>query len=77
MAWTLLVNCSDEIEATMITGALKEEGIPSRTQYRGASGDYMKIITGLGRDVDILVPAQEHTRAKAILESLQTEMEPE
>jgi hypothetical protein len=77
MAWALLVNCSDEFEAALIMGALKEEGIPSMTKYRSGSGDYLRIITGVGKDVDILVPAEEYSRAKSILESLQAELEPE
>ncbi len=69
MEWTFLVNCSDEFQAGMIIGFLEEEGIPSMQKYKG-SGDYMKIITGVGKDVDILVPEKDHARAKEILESL-------
>jgi len=56
---------------------LKEEGIPAVTKYRGGSGDYLKIITGVGKDVDIFVPAAEYTRATGILESLTDEAETE
>ena len=54
MEWIFLVNCRDEIEAGMIMGVLKEEGIPTMEKYSGADG-YMKIISGLGKNVDIMV----------------------
>lgn len=37
----------------------------------------MKIIGGVGKDVDIYVPADKHSRATEILESLAGEVEQE
>lgn len=75
MEWTFLVNCRDEIEAGMIMGVLKEEGIPAMEKYSGSDG-YMKIISGLGKNVDVLVAASHHARAVEVLAALQEEMEP-
>jgi len=75
MEWVFLVNCADEIEASLIMGVLKEDGIPTMEQYSG-SGGYMKIISGMGKNVDILVPASHHARATEILASLQEETDP-
>ena len=74
MKWAFLMNCRDEIEAGMIIGVLEEEGIASQTKYRG-SGDYLKIITGMGRDVDIYVPEDLVARAKEILSALEETVE--
>lgn len=76
MQWTFLVNCGDEFEAGMIIGILEAEGIQSQTQYRGAGG-YIRVITGVGKDVDIYVPAGQYVRAKEILASLAEEIDPE
>lgn len=76
MEWTFLVNCADEFEASLIIGILEQEGITSQTKYKG-SGDYMKIIGGVGKNVDIYVPADKHSQAMAILASLAEEVEPE
>jgi hypothetical protein len=75
MEWIFLVNCRDEIEAGMIMGVLKEEGIPTMEKYSGADG-YMKIISGLGKNVDIMVAASHHARATEVLAALQEELEP-
>ena len=76
MEWTFLVNCGDEFEASLIIGILTEEGIASQTKYKG-SGDYMKIIGGVGKNVDIYVPADQHFRATELLASMVEEIEPE
>lgn len=75
MEWVFLVNCRDEIEAGMIMGVLKEEGIPTMEKYSGSDG-YMKIISGLGKNVDVLVPSSHHQRATELLAALHEEMEP-
>ena len=68
MEWSFLMNCADDFEATFVMGALKEEGISTFKRYR--SGDHMKIIEGLGKDVDIFVPEEQLNRARQILEAL-------
>ena len=73
MEWTFLVNCADDFEASLIIGILEGEGITSQTKYKG-SGDYMKIIGGVGKNVDIYVPADQHSRATEILASLAEEV---
>ena len=75
MEWMFLVNCRDEIEAGMIMGVLKEEGIPTMEKYSGSDG-YMKIISGLGKNVDIMVAASHHARATEILAAFQEELDP-
>lgn len=76
MSWTFLVNCHDELEASIITGILKEEGIAFQTKYRGM-GDYLKVITGMGKDVDILVATEQYLRAKELLTAFEEEPEQE
>ncbi len=67
MEWTLLVNCADDFEADLIIGILKEEEIIAQKKYRGM-GHAMKIYGGMGRDVDIYVPAEKMTEARQILQ---------
>lgn len=77
MEWTFLINCQDEFVAGMITGILEEEGIAFQTRYQG-SGDYMRILTGVGKNVDIFVPADKYQRAKEIIDALaEAEADPE
>ncbi len=76
MEWVLLINCRDEVEASMIMGVLKEEDIPTMERYSGAGG-YMKILSGMGKNVDIMVLSSHYERAMDIVEALQQEVEVE
>ncbi len=76
MEWMFLVNCRDEIEAGMIMGVLVEAGIPAMEKYSGVDG-YMKIIGGLGKNVDIMVATSHHARAVEVLAAFQEEVNEE
>ena len=68
MEWKFLINCTDDFEAAFVMGALKEEGISTFKKYR--SGDHMKIIGGVGKDVDVYVPDEQLDRAQETLKTL-------
>lgn len=68
MEWKFVVNCADDFEAGLIMGALEEKGIPTLKKYRGA-GDYMRVIGGVGKDVDIYVPAEKLAEAQHELQT--------
>ncbi len=68
MDWKFLINCADDFEAGLIMGALEDQGIPTLKKYRG-SGDYMRVIGGVGKDVDIYVPAEKLAAAQHELQT--------
>ena len=72
MEWQFLVNCADDFEAGLIMGALDGAGIINMRKYRG-SGDYMKVIGGVGQDVDIFVPEDQLPKAQEVLDFLNAE----
>lgn len=76
MEWQFLVNCADDFEAGLVMGALEDKGIRTMKSYRG-SGDYMRVIGGVGKDVDVYVPQAQYETAREILQDLITEAEEE
>lgn len=64
----LLINCSDDFEASVIQGLLSSADIPVHKQYRDI-GEAMKFYGGVGRNVDIYVPADRLEEALLLLES--------
>ena len=76
MDWQFLVNCADDFEAGLIMGALEEAGIATIKKYRG-TGDSLKAMGGLGKDVDIFVPAGRLEKAREVLDFLKSEAEKE
>lgn len=64
----LLINCSDDFEASVIEGLLLSADIPVHKQYRGI-GEAMKVYSGVGRNIDIYVPADRLEEALLLLES--------
>lgn len=61
-----LVNCKDDYEAQLICGLMAVAGIPVHREYRGA-GQLLKIYCGIGRDVDLYVPANRLAEAQELL----------
>jgi hypothetical protein len=68
LEWKFLINCADDFEAGLIMGVLDDKGIPNVKKYRGA-GDYMRVIGGVGKDVDIYVPAERFADAEHELQT--------
>ena len=64
----LLVNCKDDYEARLIEGLLATADIPVHREYRG-TGLILKVYAGLGRNVDIYVPAGRWQEAQALLQA--------
>jgi YD repeat-containing protein len=64
--WSVVFTASGMAQANIITGRLETEGIPTRLKYEAAGTIYAITINGLG-EVKILVPAEDFTRAGAVL----------
>ena len=74
MAWEFLVNCSDDFEASFIQGLLEEKGVPTQIKYRGMGlGHYVKVLGGVGKDVDIYVPQEKMEDAREVLKDVEEE----
>ena len=64
--WRIVYTASGMVQATIITGRLETEGIPTRLKYEAAGAIYAITVDGLG-EVKILVPAMDFARAGDIL----------
>lgn len=76
MDWQFLVNCADDFEAGFIMGALEEAGIPTIKKYRG-TGDSLRAMGAMGKDVDVFVRAGQLEKAREVLDFLKSEAEKE
>lgn len=69
-----LCSVSDDAQAGLIAGLLKEEGIPYKLRYGGAGAVYVSsAIFG----VQILVPAFAYERAQELLQGLSAPIDEE
>ena len=72
-SWEFLVQAGNDIEAEIVCGYLKEQGIPSRradsSPYTGA----MRVIGGLAYEIEIFVPAALLEEARNCLALLENE----
>ncbi|MCX7817153.1 MAG: DUF2007 domain-containing protein [Syntrophales bacterium] len=64
--WVYIYTASGMLEASIITGRLESEGIPTRLKYDAAGPIYGITIDGLG-EVKIFVSETDEARAKDIL----------
>ncbi|TGE32445.1 hypothetical protein [Desulfosporosinus sp. Sb-LF] len=69
--WSFLCGVSQDLEADIIIGLLKQEAIPAIKQYPEAGG-FLKIAYGLTTGVDLYVPKESrHTALQLIEESVE------
>ena len=66
-SWSVLTTASGMTQAKIITGRLETDGIPTRLKYEAAGAIYAITIDGLG-EVKILVPTEDVSRARALLD---------
>jgi len=73
-SWSVIIKASGIMQAKIITGRLETGGIPTRLKYEAAGAIYAITIDGLG-EVKILVPIEDFSRARALLEQSYNELE--
>jgi hypothetical protein len=65
-SWRVVFTASGMAQASIITGRLETEGIPTSLKYEAAGSIYAITVDGLG-EVKILVRQEDHARAGDIL----------
>jgi hypothetical protein len=65
-SWRVVFTAAGMAQASIITGRLETEGIPTHLKYEAAGAIYAVTVDGLG-EVKILVPQEDHARAVDVL----------
>ncbi len=69
--WVLLTEATNDVEADIICGFLKDNNIPTRTADSSPYTGAMRVIGGLAYEVNILVPEPFLEEAKKLLTGLE------
>lgn len=64
--WEVVHFAQGMVKARIVSGRLESEGIPTRLRYEAVGTIYGLTLDGLG-EVKVLVPAEEASRARAVL----------
>ncbi len=68
--WVFLTEATNDVEADIICGFLKENNIPARTADSSPYTGAMRVIGGLAFEVSILVPEPFLEEAKKLLATM-------
>lgn len=69
--WVLLTEATNDVEAEIICGFLKDNDIPAKTADSSPYAGAMRVIGGLAYEVNILVPEPFLEEAKKMLDTLE------
>jgi len=73
-SWSVIATASGMTQAKIITGRLETDGIQTRLKYEAAGAIYAITIDGLG-EVKVLVPTQDISKARTLLEQSYDELD--
>ena len=72
--WVLLTEATNDVEADIICGFLKDNNIPAKTADSSPYTGAMRVIGGLAYEVSILVPEPFLDEAKKLLTGLEDKL---
>ncbi len=70
--WVVLTEALNDLEAEIITGFLKEQGIPAQKSDSSPYTGAMRVIGGMAPEVQILVPETFFAEARALIAGLES-----
>ncbi|NLA04403.1 MAG: hypothetical protein GX881_01650 [Firmicutes bacterium] len=69
--WTFLMQAYNDVEAGIVSGMLETASIPVRRKESDPLAGAMRVVGGQAYEIDLYVPEEMLSRARALLASLQ------